>query len=85
LLYSYSLLSSYPGSAAIYNTDGKENAEELGELGELGELEEDVKGTYIWLSCTLAVVTSSAVKGTVRWPAVVDVICSLYPKTHPFV
>ena len=67
LLYSYSFLSSYPGSAAICNTDGKENTEELGELGE-----EEVKATYIWLSCTLAVVTS-AVKGTVRWP-VVDVM-----------
>ena len=72
-----------PWITAIYNTDGKETAEELGELEEEEEEEEDVKGTYIWLPCTLAVVTS-AVKGTVRWPAV-DVICSLYPKTHPFV
>ena len=35
----------------MYNTYGKENTEE-----------DDVKETYSWLSCTLAVVTS-AVKG----------------------
>ena len=55
-----------------------ENKKEKGEEGE-------VKETYIWLSCTLAVV-KSAVKGTIRSPAaaaVVDVRCSLYPKTHP--
>ena len=84
LLCSYSFLSSYPGSAAIYNTAGKENTEELGEQEGEGE-EGEVKETYIWLSCTLAVV-KSAVKGTIRSPAaaaVVDVRCSLYPKTHP--
>ena len=74
MLYSYSFLSSYPGSAAIYNADGKENTDD-----------DDVKGTYIWLSGTLAVVTS-AVRGTTISPtAVVDVRCSLYPKTHPLV
>ena len=45
------------------------------------QYDDDVKETYIWLSCTLAVVTS-AVRGTMRSP-VVDVRCSLYPKTHP--
>jgi hypothetical protein len=57
----------------MYNTYGKENTKE-----------EDVKGTYILLSGTLAVVTS-AVRGTTRSSAVVDVRCSLYPKTHPLV
>ena len=33
---------------------------------------------------TFAVVTSAAVRGTTISPAVVDVRCSLYPKTHPF-
>ena len=61
----------------MQRTDGKENTEELGELEE-----EDVKGTYIWLSCTLAVVTS-AVKGTVRWP-VVDGLCKVKEKSIPF-
>ncbi len=56
----------------MYNTYGKENTKE-----------EEVKGIYILLSGTLAVVTS-AVSGTTRSP-VVDVRCSLYPKTHPFV
>ncbi len=55
--YTRSFLSSYPGSAAICNTDGKANIEE--------EEEEEVKGTYIWLSCTLAVLTS-AVSGNIR-------------------
>ena len=59
----------------MYNRYGKENAEEEGE--------EDVKGMYILLSGTLAVVTS-AVRGTIILPTV-DVRCSLYPKTHPFV
>ena len=36
----------------MYNTDGKENAKDEDE-------DEDVKETYIWLSCTLAVVTST--------------------------
>jgi hypothetical protein len=57
----------------MYKTYGKENAEKG----------EDVKGMYILLSCTLAVVTS-AVRGTTNSPAV-DVRCSLYPKTHPLV
>ena len=57
----------------MYNTYGKENAEKG----------EDVKGMYILLSGTLAVVTS-AVRGTTNSPAV-DVRCSLYPKTHPLV
>jgi hypothetical protein len=60
----------------MYNTYGKENTEE--------EEEEEVKGTYILLSGILAVVTS-AVRGTTRSPIVVDVRCSLYPKTHPLV
>jgi hypothetical protein len=45
--------------------------------------DEDVKGTYILLSGTLAVVTL-AVRGTTSLP-VVHVKCSLYPKIHPFV
>jgi hypothetical protein len=57
----------------MYNTYGKENTEE----------EEDVKGMYILLSGTLAVVIS-AVRGTMISP-VVDVRCSLYPKIHSFV
>jgi hypothetical protein len=55
----------------MYNTYGKENTDD------------DDKGIYILLSCTLAVVTS-AVRGTTRSP-VVDVRCSLYPNIHPFV
>ena len=58
----------------MYNTYGKENADDD---------DDDVKGTYIWLSCTFAVVTS-AVRGTTISP-VVHVRCSLYPKTHPLV
>jgi hypothetical protein len=59
----------------MYNTYGKENAEK----------EDDVKGMYIILSGTLAVVTS-AVRGTTNLPiAAVHVRCSLYPKTHPLV
>ncbi len=57
----------------MYNRWGKENTEE-----------DDVKETYIWLSCTLAVVTS-AVKGTIILPVVVHVRWSLYPNVHPFV
>ena len=57
----------------MYNRYGKENIEKG----------EDVKGMYILLSGTLAVVTS-AVRGTMRSP-VVDVRCSLYPKIHPLV
>ena len=77
LLYSYRFLSSYPGSAIIYNADGKENTDD----------DDDVTGTYILLSGTLAVVTS-AVNGTTSSPvavavAAVDVRCNLYPKTHP--
>ncbi len=49
----------------MYNTYGKENADD-----------DDVKGTYIWLSCTFTVVTS-AVRGTTISP-VVHVRCSLY-------
>ncbi len=45
--------------------------------------DEDVKGMYILLSWTFAVVTS-AVRGTTSLP-VVHVKCSLYPKTHPLV
>jgi hypothetical protein len=60
----------------MYNTNGKENAE-----GE--EEEEDVKGIYILVSGTLAVVTSAAVNGTTSSSiAVVHVKCSLYPKIH---
>ncbi len=73
LLYSYSTLSSYPaGSTIIYNADDKENIDD----------DDDVKATSIWLSCTLAVVTS-AVRGITSSPIspVVDVICNLYPKT----
>ena len=63
----------------MYNTYGKENNYE------------DVKGTYIWLSCTLAGVTS-AVRGTmIPFPtavvddvAVDDIRCTLYPKIHSF-
>ena len=44
----------------IYNADGKENTDD------------DVKVTYTWLSCTLAVVVTSAVIGTTSSP-VVDV------------
>ena len=48
-------------------------------------MDDDVKVTYILLSGTLAVVTS-AVRGNTRLPTdVVDVRCSLYPKTHPLV
>src|SRR3954451_2305945 len=72
LLYSYSFLASYPRSAIMYNADGKENTSE-----------DNVKGTYILLSGIFAVVTS-AVRGTTIFP-VVDVRCSLYPNTHPFV
>ncbi len=57
----------------MYNTYGKENTDN----------DDEVKGTYIWLSCTLAVVMS-AVKGTTILP-VVHVRCSLYPKIHPLV
>ncbi len=61
-------------SAIVYNTDGKENTEK-----------DDVKGTYILLSGTLAVVMS-AVNGTTESSiAVVHVRCSLYPKIHPLV
>jgi hypothetical protein len=52
----------------MYNTYGKWNTEE------------EVKGKYILLSWTLAVVTS-AVKGTIILP-IVHVRCSLYPKIH---
>ena len=73
--YSYSFLASYPGSAIMYNTNGKENTEE-----------EYVKGTYILLSGILAVVVTSAVRGTTRSPiAVVHIRCSLYPNIHPLV
>jgi hypothetical protein len=61
----------------MYNTYGKENTDD--------DDDDDVKGTYILLSGTLAVVvTSAAVRGTTRSP-VVDVRCSVYPKTHPLV
>ena len=59
----------------MYNIDGKENTKD--------EDDEDVKGIYILLSGTLAVVTS-AVKGTIILP-VVDVRCSLYPNIYPLV
>src|SRR6476661_2569963 len=52
--------------------NGKENTDD-----------DDVKGMYILLSGTLAVVTS-AVRGTTTSP-VVHVRCSLYPKIHPLV
>ena len=58
----------------MYNTNGKENTDDD---------DDDVKGTYIWLSWTLAVVTS-AVRGITISP-VVHVRCSLYPKIHPLV
>ena len=77
MLYPYNSLSSYPvGSATIYRKEDKENTKEE------EDEEEDVKGTYILLSGTLAVVTSAAVRGTTRSPAV-HVRCSLYPKIHP--
>ncbi len=57
-------------SAVICNTDGKENTKDV-----------DVKVTFIWLSCTLAVVTSD-VNGIIRSPAiVVDVICIYIQKS----
>jgi hypothetical protein len=63
----------------MYNTDGKENTDDVDvDVDE----DEDVKGTYILLSGTLAVVTS-AVRGTMILP-VVHVRCSLYPKIHGF-
>ena len=69
LLYSYSSLASYPGSATIYRKEDKGNTKE-----------EDVKGTYILLSGILAVVTS-AVNGTTISPAVdvIDVVCIRKP------
>jgi hypothetical protein len=77
LLYSYSFLASYPGSAIMYKTNGKENTEEVED--------EDVKEMYILLSGILTVVvTSAAVRGTISSPiAVVNVRCSLYPNIHP--
>lgn len=49
----------------MYKAKGKENSDE-----------EDVKETYILLSETLAVVVTSAVRGTTGSPVVdVDVIC----------
>ncbi len=60
----------------IYNADGKENTDD----------DDDVKVTYIWLSCTLAVVvTSTAVIGTTisLVSPVVGVICNLYSNIHP--
>ncbi len=59
----------------MYNIDGKENTKD--------EDDEDVKGIYILLSGTLAVVTS-AVRGTTILP-VVHVRCSLYPNIYPLV
>ena len=56
----------------MYNTEGKRIPED-----------DDVKGTSIWLSCTLAVVTA-AVNGTIISSIVVDVKCSLYPNIHHF-
>ena len=61
----------------MYNRYGKENADE--------DEDEEVKGMYILLSGTLAVVTS-AVKGTTSSSIdALHVRCSLYPKTHPLV
>jgi hypothetical protein len=61
----------------MYNTYGKENTDD--------DDDDDVKGTYILLSGTFAVVvTSAAVRGTTISP-VVHVKCSLYPNIHPFV
>jgi hypothetical protein len=83
LLYSYSLLSSYSGSATLYKADGKKNTED-----------NNVNETYILLSGILAVVvTSAAVRGNMRSHAVdvavaveeEDAKCSLYPKIHPLV
>lgn len=48
----------------------------------LEKLDDAVKGTYISLSCTLVVVISAVNGITVSPAAVVDVICSLYPKTY---
>ncbi len=58
----------------MYNTYGKENAEED---------DAEVKGTYIWLSCTFAVVTSAVRVCTIL--PVVHVRCSLYPNIHHLV
>jgi hypothetical protein len=74
LLYPYSFFASYPGSAIMYNTYGKENTKE-----------EDVKGMYILLSGTLAVVTSAVRGTTILSIAAVHVRCSLYPNSHPLV
>ena len=57
----------------MYNTDSKENTKE-----------EVVKGMYILLSGTFAVVVPSAVRGTMILP-VVQGRWSLYPNIHPFV
>ncbi len=53
LLYLYSSLSSYPGSATIYRNEDKEKTDED------EEEEEEVKGMYILLSGILAVVKSA--------------------------
>jgi hypothetical protein len=59
----------------MYITYGKEKTER----------EEDVKGIYIILSGTLAVVTA-VVRGIITSSfAAVLVRCSLYPNIHPFV
>ena len=58
----------------MYNTYGKENTKE-----------EDVKGMYILLSGTLAVVTSAVRGTTVLSIAAVHVRCSLYSNSHPLV
>jgi hypothetical protein len=59
----------------MYRKEDKGNTKE--------DEDEDVKGTYILLSGTLAVVTL-AVIGTTSSP-VVHVRCSLYPNIHPLV
>ena len=55
----------------MYNRYGKENIKE-----------EDVKGMYILLSGTLAVVTSAVRGTTISSVAAVHVRCSLYPNIH---
>ena len=72
--FCYTYTGSYhhsPGSAIMYNTYGKENTDD-----------DDVTGTYILLSGTLAVVTS-LLSMILQCSPVIHVRCSLYPNTPP--
>jgi hypothetical protein len=62
----------------MYNTDGKENTEDE------DEDDGDVKDIHLVIWYIGSSNYISAVRDTTSSP-VVDVICSLYPKTHPLV